>query len=146
MAARRPACASQHETGVILRADVNGARRLSWQTLRLEVALQTQILISLHKHFVIYGAVRVVTGDAAFANRFMLENEWPALRGVALHASFLLGHYRCAAAFNYRLFVRIMAIAARHLAIFHRVMVRRVELRFFIQVTLEASFGIAPRI
>ena len=131
---------------MILRADINGAGRLSWQTLRLEMALQTQILIPLHKLFVVYREVRVVTGSATFANCFVLENERPALRGVALHASFLLGHYRCAAAFNYRPFVGIMTIAARHLAIFHRVMVRRVELRFLVQVTLEASFRIAPRI
>jgi len=39
MAARGPARASQHETGMILRADINGAGRLSWQTLRLEMAL-----------------------------------------------------------------------------------------------------------
>ena len=90
MAARRPACASQHETGVILRADVNRPGRLARQPLRLEVALQTQILISLHEHLVVYRAVRVVAGRATFANGFVLENERPALRGVTLHAGILL--------------------------------------------------------
>ena len=144
MAARRPACASQHETGVILRADVNRPGRLARQPLRLEVALQTQILISLHEHLVVYRAVRVVAGSATFANGFVLENERSTLRGVALHARILLDSQRSSAAFDYGPFVRIMAITARDFAILDRMMVRRFKLRFLVQVTLEARFRIAP--
>ena len=112
MAARRPASASQHETGVILRPDVNRPRRLARQTLRLEVAFQTQILIPLDEHFVVHAAVRVVARRATFADRFMLENERSALRGVALHTGVLLHRDRCAATFDHRTLVRIMTIAA----------------------------------
>ena len=97
---------------MILRADVNRSRRLAGETLRLEVALQAEVLVALHEHFVVHAAVRIVASGAAFADGFMFENERAALLHVALHAGVLLDRHGSPAAANRLAFVRVVAIAA----------------------------------
>ena len=93
--------------------------------------------------------MRIVTGGAPFPDGFMLENKRPALRGVATVAGIVLGQQRRAAAPNGRTFMRVMTIAATHLALQHGMAVSQLELPFFVQVTLEAGvwgpFGIQNR-
>jgi hypothetical protein len=55
-------------------------------SLLLKVAFQAECLIPLHQHLLVHRAVDGVAGGATLANRLMLEDEWPALRNVALGA------------------------------------------------------------
>jgi len=90
--------------------------------------------------------MRIVTGSAPFPVGFMLENKRPTLSGVATAAGIVLGQQRRAAAADRRTFMRVMTIAATHLAIQHGMAVSQLELPFFVQVTLETDvrrpFGI----
>jgi hypothetical protein len=76
----RPACSLRKEIGVIGVADKNMARNL----LFLEMTFQTQGLIALVKQSLINRAVRRMTDNTAFPYRFMLVDEWSALRRVTL--------------------------------------------------------------
>lgn len=126
-----------HQTGgVILRADDN----FTAGGLGLKMTLEAKIGAPLDKHLVIDRAVWIVASGAAFANRFVFEYERTALRHVALHACFALGHDRSSAPFDGRAAVRIMAVAAGNLSIFDRVMMRRCERGLLVQVALEAGF------
>lgn len=91
-----------------------------------------------------------MAGHASLAERFVFENERPALRGVALETGIVLAQQGRATAFD-RLreirstadhgvsFVGIMAIGATHFAFEDRVMMRQLKLGADLQVTLEAS-------
>ena len=87
-----------------------------------------------------------MAGGATFAHGLMLKNKWPALLGVALRASLMLRRQCCAATFDGIPFVRIVAIAATHLAFNNRVMIRKSELTTLVEVTLETSFRRFSRI
>jgi hypothetical protein len=60
--------------------------------LLLEMAFQTECLIPLHQHLLVHRTVHGVAGGATLANRLMLEDEWPALRNVALGARISFPH------------------------------------------------------
>jgi len=84
--------------------------------------------------------VRLVAGDAAFAQGLMLKHKRPALFGVALEAGLILAHYICSAAsFDDRPLVRVVAIRATHFAFQHRMMMRQAELGPYFQVALETG-------
>ncbi len=55
-------------------------------SLFLEVTLQTKCLVALVQHSLIDRTMWRVADQTTFAHRFVLENEWTALRGVTLHA------------------------------------------------------------
>ena len=85
----------------------------------------------------------------------MLEDEWPALRGVTLktgvvlaqesHASTLESLLKiCAATFDRHPDVRIVAIHATYFAFQYRMMMRQLESCAHFQVALEARFRISP--
>ena len=95
---------------VIGAADDNSARRLL-----LEVASETKIGVAGNEHLLVHRSMRIVTGRAAFANRFMFENKRPALCSVTLTAGVVLGEQRGSATAHGRPLVRIMAIAAAQL-------------------------------
>ena len=59
--------------------------------LLLEMAPETKIGVARDQHLVVHRSMRIVTRCAAFADGFMFENEWPALRGMALTAGVALG-------------------------------------------------------
>ena len=82
VAACAPASAPGEERAVIASADED----FSGLSLLLEMAFQTKVLVPLREHLVINRAVRIVAGGAAFADRFVFENERPALSCVALGA------------------------------------------------------------
>ena len=86
MAAGRPARSLWQEITVIDIANENPTRL----RLLLEMAFQTEGGVPLGQHPLIDGAVRRVTREAAFAHRFMFENKWAALHGVALETGFVL--------------------------------------------------------
>ena len=110
------------------------------------MALETKIRVPRHKHLVVDRAVRIVTSGAAFAHRFMLEHKRTALRCVALTAGVVLGEQRRSAASHRWTFMRIVATAATHLPVQHRVAVGQLELSALVQVALEADFGRLPGI
>lgn len=69
----------------------------------------------------------------------MFENERTALRRVALRARLMFRGERCAAAFDRRAFVRIVAIAATDLSLQNRMVVGQVELASLVQMTLKTG-------
>ena len=133
-----PTGASSQSTG---RAMIGTANDNPGGGLLLEMAFETQIGVARDQHLVVDGAVRVMTGRAAFAHRFMFEHKWPALRGVALAAGVMLGQQSRPAATDGRTFVGIVTIAAAHFPIQHRVAVGQLKLAFLVQVTLKTDVG-----
>lgn len=136
MAAGAPAGASREERTVITSTDEDFAGR----GLLLEMALQTKVRITLREHLVMDGAMRIVTGGASLAGRFMLEDERTALRDMALGASVGLAGKIEATAFDRMALVGIMTIAAAHFSIFDGMVMRQLETAFHIQMASEANF------
>jgi len=86
--------------------------------------------------------------DTTLAHCLVLINKRPALLCVTLEAGFVSGHESkaagselllnvCGGALNRDPLVRFMAITAAHLALEHRMMMRQLERRANVQVTLE---------
>ena len=86
--------------------------------------------------------------DTTLAHCLVLINKRPALLCVTLEAGFVSGHESkaagselllnvCGGALNRDPLVRFMAITAAHLALKHWVMMRQLECRANLQVTLE---------
>ena len=122
--------------GAVIRASDNDPRR----RLLLEMAPKTKIGVARHQHLLVHRPVWIVTRRAALPDSFVLENKRPALCRMALAARVPLGEQGGSAAPNCRAFVRIMAIAAAHFPVQHRMAMRQLELPLFVQVTLEAGF------
>ena len=119
---------------MIAPADENFARR----GLLLEMALQAKVGIPLREHLVVHRSVRIMAGGATFARGLMLEDEWAALRDMTLGASVGLAGEIETTSFNRVALVRVMTVAAAHLAIFNRMVVWQLETSFHLQVTGEA--------
>jgi hypothetical protein len=107
--------------------------------LLLEVAFETERVISFREHLGIHRAMRLMASGAAFAHSLVLKDKGSVLRGVAFGAGVMLGSQRRAASFDGRSLVRIMAISARHLACEHRMAVGKIESRSHFQMTLKAG-------
>lgn len=122
------------------------ARGCKRRGMRIEVALEAKRGIALGEHLLVHRSVRVVAGRASFLHRVVREDEVLGLGSVALGAGFVLAVELGSAAFEGAALVRVMAIAAGHLAGEHRMAVGQHELCFFIDVALEAGlrgfFGI----
>lgn len=88
MAAGAPATAHAQIHGVRCLADENLARADA-RPLSLGVAFQTQVVVTLKEELGIDGTVRLMTDGAAFAQRFVLENEGPRLFAVAFGAGLI---------------------------------------------------------
>jgi hypothetical protein len=91
-----------------------------------------------------------MASDTTLTHRLVLINKWPALLCVTLETGFVSGQKSkaasselllnvCRGAFDCDPFVRLMAIAAAHLALKHRMMMRQLERRANFQVTLKTS-------
>lgn len=137
MATGAPARALAQAAGsaVIGAADDNSAGGLL-----LEVTPETKIGISGDEHLIVDRPVRIVAHSAALAYRFMLENEWPPLSGMALSAGVALRQQSGSTALYSGAFVRIVAVGAAYLTTQHRMAVCQLELPFLVQVTLKAGF------
>jgi len=85
--------------------------------------------------------VWIVTRDAAFAHRLVLEHKRTELRRVALGAGFILRQEFRSAAFDDGAFVWIVTIAATHLAFDDRMVRRQIEFTLFVQMTLKTHLG-----
>jgi hypothetical protein len=135
--ARAPTGPARKKWCMISTADQN----LPGRGLLLEMAAETEVLISLNEHLVVDRAVRFVAGGATFANRFVLEHERPALRDMTFGAGIHLRSQGERTGFDRVAFVGVMAIAAGHLPLHDRVRVRQAEFPAHIQVALETGFG-----
>ena len=101
--------------------------------------------------------MRRMAAHTTFAQRFMLEHKWAALRGVTLETGFILAqeahaaafeilHKIRAAAFDRVAFVRVMAIGATDFALQHRMVMRQLECRAHLRMALETGGGRFSRI
>ena len=136
MAAGRPARAALDEGRVIASAD----HQLARGSLLLVMALQAQRLIPRLEHLVVHRAVWIVAGDAAFTQRFVLENKRTALRVVTFQARLIGARELRAATDNRITFVRLMTVAACDFP--QRVRMRQGKLAALVQVTLETRLGV----
>ena len=98
-----------------------------------------------------------MANDASLAHCLVLINKWAALLRVTLEAGFVSAEERKSTGFKPLLnicwgplgrdpFVRFMAIAAAHLALEHRMMMRQCERCANFQVTLETGVRRLSRI
>ena len=142
MTARAPARAATQECGVIHIADKNctGGRLL------LEMAAQTKRSVARNQQPGVHTPMWIVASDATFAHGFMIEHERTGLRRVALGAGFILRQEFRPAAFDDGTFVRVVTVAATHLAFDDRMVRRQVEFTLFVQVTLKTHLRRFARI
>lgn len=90
--------------------------------------------------------MRVMAVVAPISYGFVLEYKRPVLGAVALVARFIFALKLRPAPFNNSALVRVVAVAAADLAFAQRMMMWQVELRFYIEVTLETGFRRSIRI
>jgi len=123
--------------------------------LLLKMAFQTKGGVAVVQQALIHGAVRRMADSATLTHRLVLVHPWAALLCVTLKAGFVSAQESKAAGFKSLLnvcrrsfkrgpFVRFMAIAAAHLAFRYWMMMRQLERRANIQVTLETCFRRLP--
>lgn len=135
MAAGGPAGALSDKRSVVDLANEHASRC----SLDLSVAFQAEIHIALDEQFVVYGSVRVMTNDAAFAHRFVLEYKWTGLFAMAPGAGFIeLRHRQAAGGFHDVRPVWIVALGAVHVPFDDRMMMGQAEFRVGAHMTAEA--------
>jgi len=111
------------------------------------VAFQAEIVVTFDEHLGVDRAVRLVTDGAAFAHRFMFEDEGPRLLAVTLRATFIqASHHQTAAAFVDVHSMGVVALGAVHLAFADRVVLWKIDFGMRFEVALQASGRIMPRI
>ena len=103
--------------------------------LLLEVALEAESGATLGEQLAVHRTVRLVAGAAALTNCLVLENERAHLRCVALPTGITLRGQLGATARNGRPLVRVVAVAAAHLPLRHRVMMRQGKLPALVAVS-----------
>ena len=125
--------------------------------LLLEMALQTQRRVTFGQQSLVDGSVGCMADHATLTHRLVLIYKWAALLCMTLEASFVSAQKSKAAGLERLLnvcrstlgrdpFVRLMAIAAAHLALEHRMMMRQCERCANFQVTLETGVRRLSRI
>jgi hypothetical protein len=125
--------------------------------LLLEMALQTQRRVTFVQQALVDGSVGCMADHTTLTHRLVLIYKWAALLCVTLEASFVSAQKSKAAGLERLLnicrnalgrdpFVRLMAIAAAHLAFKHRMMMRQLKRCANLQVTLETSVRRLSRI
>jgi len=104
--------------------------------LLLKMAFDTKRRVTLVQQSLVDGSVGGVADDTTLTHCLVLINKWAALLRVTLEAGFISAEERKSAGFKPLLnicwgalgrdpFVRFMAIAAAHLALEHRMMMRQ---------------------
>jgi hypothetical protein len=146
MAAGGPTRALLQKIRVIDVSDEN----VSGYFLLLEMAFYAERRVAFIQQALVDGAVRGMADDTTLTHCLMLINKRPPLLCVTLEAGFVSGQESkaasselllnvCRGALSRYPFVRLMAIAAAHLAFRHRMVMRQLECRANLQVTLETS-------
>ena len=109
--------------------------------LLLEMTLQTERLVAFGQQFVVHRSVYRVTGDASLTHRFVFEDERPPLGGMTPDAGLVGAGKGGPHPPNAGSFVRIVTIAASHVAFRDGMMKRQVELAPLVEVTIKADLG-----
>ncbi len=139
MTTRRPATALAQKRGVRDSADVDfpGSNARS---LNLRVALETKVRITFDQQLPVHGTMRRVTHSAAFAQGFVFKDQRTRLLAMTGRAAFVEARHRESAG---RLEdvapVRVVTVHAVQPPFDDRVVVRQIEFRVRLQVTLEAG-------
>jgi hypothetical protein len=118
--------------------------------LLLEMALQTQRGVTFVQQALVDGSVGCMADHTTLTHRLVLIYKWAALLCVTLEAGFVSAQKSkaaglerllnvCRSTFGRDPFVRLMAIAAAHLAFKDRMMMRQLKRCANFQVTLETS-------
>lgn len=104
------------------------------------MAFEAKIIVALDEEIAIDRSVRVVAGDAAFAQRFMLKDKRAALLAMAGRAAFIQARHRQArVGLHDFTAMRVMALYAVHSAFNHGMMLRQGEIGVNIEMALEAG-------
>ena len=123
-------------------ADIERARR-SQRPRHLGMAAETEVGIAHGEQLGVDGAVRIVAGAAAFAERGVLEDNGLGLCLVALGARLVqTRHCQPSRRFHDVLPVGIVALDAVHFAFQNRMMLGMMEFSLSIQVALETRGGV----
>lgn len=139
VAAGGPTGSHLEQLGVVGIADVNASSG-NTRALNLRVTTQAKIGVALDEHFPIDRAVWIMTGGAAFAQGFMLEDKGPCLFAMTLGTTFVLpGHGQSACRFKDVAAMRVMALHATHVSFDDRVMLGQVEFGLNVEMTLKAG-------
>lgn len=112
-----------------------------WRT-DTSVTLQTEVGITFRQHLWINGAMNIVTIDATFAYGLMVEHVWPCLLTMTLRANIIHSSHVHALWIVNILTMRVVATNTAHSPFFERMMIGKIELRFFINMALETCFRI----
>lgn len=145
VAARSPARPATNETGMPHVADENFPVRDAARGLRMTA--QAEIRVRLHEHLLIDGAMRRVTGRAAFAQRFVLVHRALALLTMTRGALLVQPRHRQSArGLHHVRAVRVVALDAIHLPFTYGMVLRQVKLGVNIQVARKARLRILARI
>jgi hypothetical protein len=129
--------------------------KISPAAVHLRVTFEAEVQVALDKHFVGYGAMRVVADDAAFAERFVFVDEGAGLLAVAFGAGLIhageagLGTHaesRVMGGFEDVGAVRVVALKAIHAMLQNGMVVGQFELRVDVEMAGEAGFGLTARI
>src|SRR5882762_9832221 len=115
--------------------------------LRLRMTFEAKVGIVLREQFPVHRAVRVMANRAAFPQRFMLEDKRPRLFAVTLAAAFIPPrHGQPPLRLEDVAAMRIVALRAIHPAFQDRMMLRQIEFRVRLKVTLQTGGRILSRV
>jgi hypothetical protein len=102
------------------------------------MAFEAKIVVALDEELPIYRTMRAMANRATFAHCFVLENKRPALFAMTLRARFVKPrHRKPARPLHYVMAMRVMAVDAIHVSFDHGMMLRQIEFRMDVDVTLE---------
>ena len=142
---RRPATALAQEPGVLDFANVNPAPAA--RGLRLGMAFEAEICITLGEQLAVDRTVRLMADDAAFAQGFVLEGKRPRLLLMTPGAGFIHpGHRQGALGFENVSAVRIVALDTVHALLDHWMMIRQFKIGVRRDVTLQTRRRVAAGI
>ena len=153
MAASRPTRPLLQEIRVVDVSNKNVPRYF----LLLKMALYAERRVAFVQQALIDGAVRRMTNDATLSYRLVLINKWAALLCVTFEAGLVSGQESkatgselllnvCRGALGRDSFVWFVAIAAAHLALKHRMMMRQLKCCTHVQMALKTGVQRLSRI
>ena len=135
-----PASPPRDESAVIKSPDDQGASR----GLLLEMTFETEGLVALRQQLIVDRPMNRVAGRAAFPHRFVLENEGPPLRLMALAARFIDAREGRPQPLKRWTFMWVVAVVAAHPAFHYRMMKWQVEFAALVQMAVEADLRRFP--
>ena len=141
MATGRPASALLQQRRVILAADEDGTARAT--RLYLRMALEAEILITLHEQFAVHRTVRLMTNHATLAHRLVFERNWARLLAMTGGASLVHTSYGRS---TFRLedvaTMRVVALHTVHPVLEDGMVLGQFELGVRGQVTFQTGGGV----